>query len=289
MGSKNVDGLLLLNKPKGITSTYALNIVKRILKVKKIGHGGTLDPFAEGLLLILMGKVTRFMEFYGEEKKYTCTIKLGEKTDTDDVDGKVIERKSIEGIDERKIEDVLQRFKGEIIQKVPLYSAVKIDGERLYRIAREGKIVDLPERKVQILELKIMNFEPPFLTIFAYVKKGVYIRSLARDIGDELGCGAYLHSLVREYVSPFSLKDAYTIQDVKKGNYKIIPLDKSLPHFTIATLNGDAAYKFRNGGTISGYYPDGNYIVRDGMGNILGIGKGDSFSLKPVRVLGKEN
>ncbi len=285
MGSKNVDGILLINKPKGVTSTFVVNKIKRLLKVKKIGHGGTLDPFAEGLLLILIRKTTKFMEFYGEEKKYTCIIKLGERTDTDDIDGKVVESKGIEGINFDTVDSVVKSFIGDIVQRVPLYSAVKIDGERLYNIAREGKSVELPERKVKIIDLKILDFNPPFLKLFAYVKKGVYIRALARDIGDKLGCGAHLYELVREYVTPFSIENAYTLEDVKEGNYKIIPLEKSLPHFPFATLEGEQAYKFRNGGTINGYYPDGYFFVRDRLGNILGIGKGDSFTLKPVRVL----
>lgn len=289
MGFKNVDGILLLNKPKGITSTSAVNFIKKNLKIKKIGHGGTLDPFAEGLLLILMGKATKFMDYYGDEKKYTCVLKLGEKTDTDDVDGNVIQRKDIKDIDEKNIEEVIKGFIGEITQKVPLFSAVKIDGERLYRIAREGKSVELPERKVKVLDLKILDFTPPYLKLFAYVKKGVYIRSLARDIGDKLGCGAFLYSLVREYVSPFSLSESFTMTDIKNGNYKIIPIDKSLPHFPTATLDGDALWKFRNGASINGYYPDGYFFVKDKRGNVIGIGQGDSFSLKPVRVLFGDN
>ena len=210
------NGVLLLNKPKGMGSTQALNIVKRVLRLKKAGHAGTLDPFAEGLLLILIGKATRFMEYYGEEKEYVSVIRLGVRTDTDDPDGEVIQERGVKDVDVERIKEILKKFKGEIVQKVPLFSAVKIDGKRLYKLARKGVQVDLPERRVEIKEIELLDFSLPFLTIRTLVKRGVYLRSLARDIGEALGCGAYLYKLKRILVSPFTIEDASTLEEINK-------------------------------------------------------------------------
>jgi len=279
------NGVLLLNKPEGMGSTQALNIVKRALRLKKAGHGGTLDPFAEGLLLILIGKATRFMEYYGEEKEYVSVIRLGVRTDTDDPDGEVIEEREVRYIDIEKIKDVLKRFEGEFMQKVPLYSAVKIDGKRLYKLARKGVSVELPERRVEIKEIELLDYSLPFLTIRTVVKKGVYLRSLARDIGEELGCGAYLYKLKRLSVSPFSIEDAYTIDEIKRGNYKIIPLKDALPHFPSVTLRGDDVWRIRHGMKVRGFYPEGIYYVKDSLGNPVAVARGITFGLKPEKVI----
>ena len=283
--SKKESGVLLFNKPGGMGSTQALNIIKRLLKLKKAGHAGTLDPFAEGLLLILIGKATRFMEYYGEEKEYISVIRLGVNTDTDDPDGEVVREREIGDIDIEKVREVLKRFEGEFVQKVPLYSAVKVGGKRLYNLARQGKKVELPERKVEIKEIELIDYSLPFLTIRTVVKKGVYLRALARDIGEELGCGAYLYKLKRVYVSPFSIDNAFTLNDIKSGNYRIIPLKNALPHLPSVTLSGNDVWKIRHGMSVKGYYPEGIYYVKDPLGNPVGIGRGMTFALKPEKII----
>ncbi|MCD6399728.1 tRNA pseudouridine(55) synthase TruB [candidate division WOR-3 bacterium] len=278
------DGVLLVNKSPGEGSTFVLNRVKRALKLKHAGHGGTLDPFAEGLLLILIGKATKLMDYYGNKKEYISQLRLGVSTTTDDPEGEVISEKDISGINETKIKEVLKNFEGKIIQKVPLYSAVKINGKRLYKIARMGGSVTLPKREVIIEKIELLDFSPPFLSIRTVVQRGVYLRALARDIGKLLGCGAYLYQLKRTYVEPFSIENAYTLDSIKAGNFHIILLKDTLPHLPVVTLMGENVYRFRHGGTIRGYYPEGLYFVKDKLDNPLGIGVGDTYILKPRKV-----
>jgi len=278
------DGVLLLNKSPGVVSTFVLNRIKRILRLKHAGHGGTLDPFAEGLLLILIGRATKLMDYYGNRKEYISLLRLGVSTTTDDPEGEVILEKDISGINEAKIKEVLKNFEGEITQKVPLYSAVKVNGRRLYKIARMGETVPLPERNVTIEKIELIDFSPPFLSIKTVVQRGVYLRALARDIGKLLGCGAYLYKLKRTYVEPFSIENAYTLDSVKSGNFHIILLKDSLPHLPVVTLMGENVYIFRHGGVIRGYYPEGIYFVKDKLGNPLGIGLGDTYVLKSRKV-----
>ncbi|RKZ26980.1 tRNA pseudouridine(55) synthase TruB [bacterium] len=279
------DGVLLVDKKKGITSFRVVQLIKRKYRLKKIGHAGTLDPMAEGLLVILIGKATRLMDYIGEYKEYIGTLKLGVKTDTDDIEGKVIEEKEVPDLDEKRIRAVLREFIGEIEQRVPLYSAVKIKGKRLYELARKGIPVEPPVRKVFVKSIEFISWEKPFLTLRFFLKKGAYVRALARDIGDKLGCGAHLYALKRTYVSPYRLENAYTLDEILEGRYELIPLDHAVPHLPSATLSREKAWLFCHGGRIEGFYPPGIYAVRDPEGHLIGIGSGHVRDIKPEKVL----
>jgi len=279
------DGILLLNKPPHITSFKALEKVKRKLRLKKAGHAGTLDPFAEGLLVILIGQATRIMDYIGEYKEYKSVLQLGISTDTDDPDGNVIFETSVPNFPLKKIEEVINSFKGEFETEVPKYSAVKVKGKKLYESARAGKNVPLPKRKMFAKEIEILDYSIPFISLRFYVKKGTYIRSIARDIGKKLGCGAYLYKLTRTEVSPYSINDAMELDNISKEH--IIPLKNALFHLPAASLTDENLWLFSHGSRINGYYPPGLYAVKGASGELIGIGRGYTMFLKPERIFEK--
>ncbi len=211
-----MEGVVLFNKPKGLTSNEVVEYFKKLTK-KKVGHGGTLDPLAEGLLILGVGEYTKELnKFLKESKKtYIAEIVLGSKSDTYDAEGK-IEKVSDNLPSKEKIEKELKNFIGEVLQKPPLYSAVKIKGKPAYEYIREGKRIELEPKKVKIYDLKILEYQNGILKILAKVSSGVYIRSLANDLGEKLGCGGYLNSLIRTKINEFELERALTFEDIEK-------------------------------------------------------------------------
>ena len=219
-----ISGILLLNKPSGISSNQALQKAKKILKVSKAGHFGTLDPLAEGLLIIGINSGTKLSKFLlNDEKEYEATIRLGISTDTDDSEGRVITSNNTE-ISIETLLEILDQFRGEQTQIPPKYSAIKIQGRKLYDYARKGEEIDIQPRKVTIHFLEILEFEYPILQIKLKVSKGTYIRSIARDLGQKLGVGAHLTKLVRTGQGDFSLVNATTFENLNQQ--KILNLDK---------------------------------------------------------------
>lgn len=209
------NAVLNINKPAGWTSFDVVRRVRSLFKIPKVGHAGTLDPFATGVLLILTGNYTkRAPEFFDLEKEYVGEMELGVLTDTLDITGKIIQKKAIEGITSTKILDTCEQFIGEIEQMPPMYSAVKIGGKRLYKLARAGKVVPRKPKRVKIYQLEVLKINLPFVKIRVVCSKGTYIRVLARDIGEELGCGAYLRSLTRTRVGNFKLEEALNMEDL---------------------------------------------------------------------------
>jgi tRNA pseudouridine55 synthase len=207
--------VLLVNKPYRWTSFDVVNKLRFRLKIKKIGHAGTLDPLATGLLIICTGKMTkRIEEFMGLEKEYTGTFVLGQTTPSYDLETPVSEAKDISYLKDETVYSVTEKFKGIISQIPPAHSAIKIDGKRAYELARKGKEVDLKPREVEVKEFEITGIHFPEVTFRIVCSKGTYIRSLARDVGNELGTGAYLSTLCRTRIGPFLLKDAAEVEGV---------------------------------------------------------------------------
>lgn len=206
------NGIIPINKPEGISSAQAVTRVKKILKVKKLGHTGTLDPFATGLLLCTINKGTKISRFFlGGDKRYTARICLGIKTDTYDLTGEIISRVPVEGIESlenSEIEKVVQSFSGVQNQVPPAYSALKHNGQPLYKLAREGNPVQKPPRQIEVFDIKILKIQLPNIDIDVHCSSGTYIRSLAYDIGEKLGCGAHLSRLCRTQSSHFRLENA---------------------------------------------------------------------------------
>ena len=203
----NAHGLILLHKPEGITSFHALDEIKKKLKIKKVGHTGTLDKFAQGLLLVLTGKYTRLTPFFSHlDKVYISKIRFGIQTDTLDPEGKIIKKGGIP--DSEAICKTLSCFSGEIEQVPPRFSAIHMNGERVYKKALRGEEMKLPKRKVFIYNLKLLSYDPPFLTLHVHCSGGTYIRALARDIGTASGTCAYVTELTRTKVGNFKLSQA---------------------------------------------------------------------------------
>jgi tRNA pseudouridine55 synthase len=212
---QELDGVLLLDKPEGLSSNHALQRAKRTIDARKAGHTGTLDPFATGLLVCCFGRSTKISAaMLDADKVYEATVQLGEETDSGDLTGLIVSQapESFEGVSREVLEQVLPAFRGCIQQVPPMYSALKRDGKPLYEYARQGIELDRPARDVTIYALDILSFSARIFTVRVHCSKGTYIRTLAQDIGRALGCGAHLSALRRTAVGPFSLDHAVTLE-----------------------------------------------------------------------------
>ena len=207
MDNKNL--VINLNKPKGLTSQQAVTKVKKLFAVRKAGHAGTLDPIATGILLVCLNEATKITRFLADaDKEYLAMMKLGERTDTLDSEGKIIYKATDFSVDKNLIESVLERFRGKIEQIPPMYSAIKVAGKPLYMLARKGIEVERRHRSVNVYKLDIAGFAPPFLEIRVLCSKGTYIRTLCDDIGTALGTGAHVVELKRTKIGDFILEDS---------------------------------------------------------------------------------
>lgn len=225
-------GFLNIYKSKGMTSHDVVSVLRRITKIRQIGHTGTLDPFAEGVLPICIGKATRLIEYLADDKTYIATVRFGQNTDTYDIEGKITEKFN-KKVTETEIATILKQFKGKIEQIPPIYSAIKVNGKKLYEYAREGKKVEIKPRGVNIYQIELKSFDKINQIAEIYVKcsKGTYIRSLGYDIGKKLGCGAYLSKLIRVQVGCFGINESIKIENLtlKTVNDNLIyPLEKLL-------------------------------------------------------------
>lgn len=249
-----MQGLILLDKPKGITSFSAVSAIKRRANEKRVGHTGTLDPMATGVLPIFLGRATALSSLLLDaDKRYVATVKLGIATDTDDITGNVISEKEV-NITPERLGQALNSFVGVIKQRPPMYSAIKKDGVRLYKLAREGKEAEIPEREIEIFSIKLLrdlDAQNEF-QIEVHVSKGTYIRSLARDIGELLGCGATLTELRRTYASGFDIKDCIELDYLSEDNIEehILSEEIAVSHLRELFVTEKQAIRFCNGGQL---------------------------------------
>ena len=246
-----MDGLILIDKPAGWTSHDAVLFLRRLLKEKRAGHTGTLDPSATGLLLVLLGRATRLAQFYGGDKKeYEAVVKLGCETDTLDAVGKTVRELPVPTLDRNAVQAVLSRFIGEIEQVPPSYSAIKIDGQPLYRQARKGLDVQAPPRRVVIYALELLDVPVAGFSIRVVCSGGTYIRSLARDISAALGTCGHLSGLRRTSAGTHRVEDALALEPKPQAEEvfgKIIPMDKLLPGLPAIVLASRGADDVRHG------------------------------------------
>ena len=277
-----MQGLILLDKPKEITSFSAVSAIKRKANEKRVGHTGTLDPMATGVLPIFLGRATALSSLLLDaDKRYIATVKLGLATDTDDITGNVISEKEVDITPER-LRQALCSFVGVIKQRPPMYSAIKKDGVRLYKLAREGKEAEIPEREIEIFSIKLLrelDSQNEF-QIDVHVSKGTYIRSLARDIGELLGCGATLTELRRTYASGFDIKECIELDSLNEDNISehILSEEIAVSHLRELFVTEKQAVRFCNGGQL-GFERlkmkdfKGNELLRVKLDNLfLGIG-----------------
>lgn len=241
-----VSGVLVIDKPVGVTSHGVVEIVRRGTGIRRAGHTGTLDPRASGVLVVLIGPAVRLSEYVAsDDKRYQATIRLGTTTDTYDSEGRITSTHSFEGITEEQVREVLEGFKGEIEQVPPPYSAIRVKGRRAYDMARKGEPVELKPRKIQVYELELLEWAPPDLVVDVYCSSGTYVRSLAHDLGEALGCGAYLVGLRRTRSGHFTLRQAVSLRRLQEafqqGNWYqyLIPAAEAVPQFPILTLNAE--------------------------------------------------
>ena len=229
-----MQGLILLNKPKGITSFSAVNKLKWLAQEKRVGHTGTLDPLATGLLPVFIGRATALAGIMLDaDKSYIADVKLGITTDTCDITGTVLAEKSV-SVTREQLLKALEAFKGKIMQTPPIYSALKKDGVRLYELARQGKTVDIEAREITVSSLELLDFDGEAFKISVDCSKGTYIRSLCRDIGEALGCGATMTDLIRIATGGFDIKDAVSLDDLTRENITdyILPEETALTYLT---------------------------------------------------------
>ena len=277
-------GVICLDKPCNMTSFMAVKKASRILGVKKAGHTGTLDPMATGVLVIMLGHCTRFIELLPEHRKsYSARVKLGITTDTLDITGEVLSESTV-NITKEQLLTVAEKFKGEISQVPPMYSAIKKDGERLYDLARKGIEIERESRKITIEKLEIYDFNGTEFSMDVTCSAGTYIRSLCDDIGRELGCGAVMTSLRRTEANGFSIENAVTLEELEKlvseksEKTVITSVEKALMSYPEITVTSPQANRFSNGGELGyerlhGDYSVGVYRVYSPERKLLGLGE----------------
>ncbi len=247
-----MNGVIILNKPANITSRDVINQLTKILNTKKIGHTGTLDPIATGVLVICIGKYTKLCEVLTSTyKEYIATIKLGLKTDTLDITGNILNKEEIHNLSEIQIINVLESFLGKTIQTTPIYSAVKINGKKLYEYAREGKEIELPKREIDIQKIELLSYKNNEITFKTTVSKGTYIRALIDDICTKLNVIGTMSSLIRTKQGNFSLENAYTIEEIAKKNYHLLTLEEVLNDYEKINIDDNLFEKVKNGAIIT--------------------------------------
>ncbi len=294
---RNINGILLLDKPLGITSNDALQRVKNLYRARKAGHTGSLDPLATGLLPICLGDATKLSAFLLDaDKRYRVRVKLGVTTTTADAEGEVLETASTEGVDELRIRKILPGFTGEIEQLPPMYSALKHKGERLYKLARQGIEVERKTRRITILSMQLSDWSGDEFTLDVHCSKGTYVRTLAEDIGRVAGCGAHVCALRRTGVGPYSdadLVSAEQLEEVRgEGSVALdallLPLESALGHWPEVRLTDDAAYYMKKGqAVLVPQAPTEGWVrIYTKSGVFLGVGSiADDGKVQPKRLL----
>jgi tRNA pseudouridine55 synthase len=286
-----LDGALLLDKPLGLSSNAALQKAKRLFGASKAGHAGTLDPLASGLLLVLFGEATKFAgPLLDADKEYTAALKLGQRTSTGDAEGAVLRERPVQ-VTDASLAAAMERFRGEIEQVPPMHSALKHQGTPLYRLARRGEEVARAPRRVRIAELVLLKQEKEALEIRVVCSKGTYIRVLAEDIGEALGCGAHLSALRRTASGQFRVENACTLQDLEaisaqSRSERLLGLPALLDGLPRAELGALEETRLRQGQAlrINGLLPGLCAVVRPD-GAVIGLGTADGAgALKPLRL-----
>lgn len=287
-----VDGVLLLDKPLGLSSNNALQRVKRLYNAERAGHSGTLDPLATGLLPILLGEATKFGGgLLDSDKRYLAHVVFGVRTTTGDAEGEVIATAPVD-VSRATLEAVLERFRGAITQVPPMYSALKRDGKPLYEYARAGETIERAPRQVTIHALRLESFDGRVAVLDVECSKGTYIRTLGEDIGDALGCGAHLGALRRTGAGRFGIDDIITLEALEsmtdaQRDARLLPVDAPLADLPSIVLDTDAAARFGHGRIIAGAWPTaGRVRVYDPDGRFLGVGDATpAGELQPRRLM----
>lgn len=295
---RQIHGILLLDKPVGMTSNGALQRVKRLFYAKKAGHTGSLDPIATGMLPLCFGEATKFSQFLLEsDKSYRVVARLGVRTTTGDIEGEVVDTRAVVDMTTERVEQAMSKYLGEIDQIPPMFSAIKFQGKPLYELARRGIEVERKSRRITIFSLQLDKLENEFITIRVHCSKGTYVRTLVEDIGNDLGCGAHVTELRRTTVTPYGGSIMYTLPALEaiyesKGieglNTCLLPIETSVSTYPAVRLSTSAAFYLRTGQPVRATFPLNSLMVRLyseddrflGVGEVLPDGR-----VKPHRLL----
>lgn len=289
-----MDAFLNIDKPAGMTSTDVVRRVRRLAGQKRVGHGGTLDPMATGVLPIALGQATRLLEYFLQEegKGYVATVQLGSTTDTDDAEGAVLATHLVPSLDATLLETTLGHFRGTISQIPPIYAAIRVDGRRLYEYARAGETVDIPSRSVTIERLELLDWTSDTLQINVACSKGTYIRSLARDIGAMLGCGAHLTALRRTRAGSFDLSTAIPLDELLAQPERLasaaLPPIAALADWAHITVDAPTVADLRQGRRVRLECEAERAALLDAAGALVAIAERVDDGWQPVKVFGNE-
>ena len=285
----NYNGILIVNKPSGVTSRDVVNIVGKTLNTKKVGHTGTLDPMATGVLVLCIGNALKVCELItANDKEYIAKVILGIETETLDTTSPIINTKKT-NITKEEIEKILNSFKGSYLQEVPKYSAVKINGKKLYEYAREGKEIELPKKMVTIYDIQLISDityynDTTSFYIKTTVSKGTYIRSLIRDIGYKLNTYGCMDSLERTRQGIFNIDNSYTLEEIKNNNYKLLSIEESLPNIPLVEVDNKTLFKIRNGVKLKKFFAGDMAIIKD-KNKVVAIYKNDLNESKLFKMI----
>ncbi|HEY9904852.1 MAG TPA: tRNA pseudouridine(55) synthase TruB [Candidatus Sericytochromatia bacterium] len=280
-----MQGFLNLNKPLGLTSHDCVARVRRLMRLKRVGHGGTLDPAATGVLPIALGKATRLLQYMQQDKAYRATIRLGVRTTTDDLEGEIVATQSAPGLTLETVKPLLQQFEGKIQQVPPIYSAIQVKGKRLYELARAGESVEVPAREVEVYKIDSLDWRPgefPEIDVAIACGSGTYIRAIARDLGASLNTGGVLASLTRTQSSGFELADSLTLEELEtqlhEKTFQPVSPVAALKHLTAITLLIEDARRWCLGQRITWndtptHIPTTALRIHHENGDFLGIGQ----------------
>lgn len=281
------NGIIIVNKPAGWTSQDVAAKLRGVFHEKRVGHGGTLDPMATGVLPVFVGRATRAVEFFEHaDKEYIATLRLGTVTDTQDTTGNILETRPVE-VTQAQLEAALKKFTGEISQLPPMYSAIKINGQKLYTLARQGREVERKPRRITVHELELLSGEGTDWSLRIHCSKGTYVRTLCADIGETLGCGGCMASLLRTKAGAFALTQAHTMDEIIAADAPealLLPVDTLFAAYPALTVNAAGEKKLRNGATLKAPdQPSGGCRVYSECGEFLLFGKVEGGILSTVK------
>ena len=281
-----MNGIVIIDKPMDWTSQDVVSKLRGVLHTKRIGHGGTLDPMATGVLPVFVGRATRGVEFFEHAvKTYEATLRLGITTDTEDITGTVLTEAPV-NVTEAQLESALEKFRGDILQIPPMYSAIKIGGQKLCDLARKGREVERKPRPVTIYLLELLSFDGITAKLRVRCSKGTYIRTLCKDIGAVLGCGGCMESLRRTAAGAYSIEEAVPLQQLVEaadpGSY-LRPVDTLFTEYEAVTLTEKQALRCRNGNSFTVALPQGTYRAYDAEGNFLMLAKVEDNVMSTIK------
>ena len=281
-----MNGIVIIDKPQGWTSQDVTARLRRVYATRRIGHGGTLDPMATGVLPVFVGRATRGVEFFEHaEKTYETVLLLGKTTDTQDVTGTVLAEKEV-SVTEEQIEAVLPRFRGDILQVPPMYSALKVNGKKLYELARKGQEVERAARPITVYALENLGFDGLRLRLRVACSKGTYIRTLCQDIGDALGCGGCMEQLRRTRAGDYSIEEAVPLETLLESEHPeqyLKGLDSMFAAYPAVRLTPNQETRCRNGNPFSSPLPQGTYRAYSQSGEFLMLAKVEDGVMKTIK------